>query len=79
MSVCDSMNMLYLLVEETEIVRLIGGICMSYSQGKAECMEKLVMGDMINVKGTDVDSCRFSVKNNFKDQRSLPLLRDTLT
>ena len=82
MSVCDSMNMLYLLVEETEIVRLIGGICMSYSQGKAECMEKLVkcvMGDMMNVKGTDVDSCRFSVKNNFKDQRSLPLLRDTLT
>ena len=34
--VCDSMNTLYLLVEETEIVRLVGGTYTSYSQGKAE-------------------------------------------
>ena len=31
-----SMNTLYLLVEETEIVRLVGGTYTSYSQGKAE-------------------------------------------
>ena len=37
MSVCDSMNTLYPLVEETEIVRLVGGKHTSYSQGKAEC------------------------------------------
>ena len=36
MSVCDSMNTLYPLVEETEIVRLVGGKYTSYSQGKAE-------------------------------------------
>ena len=36
MSVCDSMNMLYLLVEQTKIVCLLGGTCTSYSQGKAE-------------------------------------------
>ena len=36
MSVCDSMNMLYLLVEEAEIVRCLGGTCTPYSQGKAE-------------------------------------------
>ena len=34
--VCDSMKTLYLLVEETEIVRLVGGTYASYSQGKAE-------------------------------------------
>lgn len=34
--VCDSMNALYVLVEETEIVRLIGGTDTSYFQGKAE-------------------------------------------
>ena len=37
MSVCDSMNTLYPLVEEIEIVRLVGGKYTSYSQGKAEC------------------------------------------
>ena len=37
MSVCDSMNTLYPLVEETEIVRRVGGKYTSYSQGKAEC------------------------------------------
>ena len=37
MSVCDSMITLYPLVEETEIVRLVGGKYTSYSQGKAEC------------------------------------------
>ena len=37
MSVCDSMNTSYPLVEETEIVRLVGGKYTSYSQGKAEC------------------------------------------
>ena len=37
MSVCDSMNTLYPLVEETEIVRLVGGKYTSYSLGKAEC------------------------------------------
>ena len=37
MSVCDSTNTLYPLVEETEIVRLVGGKYTSYSQGKAEC------------------------------------------
>ena len=31
-----SMNTLYLLVEEIEIVRLVGGTYTSYSQGKAE-------------------------------------------
>ena len=36
MSVCDDMNTLYLLVEETEIVRLAGGTHRSYSQGKAK-------------------------------------------
>ena len=36
MSVCDSMKTFYLLVEETEIVRLVGGTYASYSQGKAE-------------------------------------------
>ena len=36
MSVCDSMNTLYLLVEDTDIVRLVGGTYGSYSQGKAE-------------------------------------------
>ena len=35
MSVGDSRNTLYLLVEETEIVRLVGAYT-SYSQGKAE-------------------------------------------
>ena len=34
--VCDSMNALYVLVEETEIVGLIGGTDTSYSQGNAE-------------------------------------------
>ena len=33
----------------------------------------------MSVKVTDDDGCRFSMKNNFKDQRSLPSLRDTLT
>ena len=33
---CESMNTLYLLVEETEIVRIVGGTYTSYSQGKAE-------------------------------------------
>ena len=32
----DSVNTLYLLVEETEIVRLVGRAYTSYSQGKAE-------------------------------------------
>ena len=32
MRVCDSMNTLYLLVEETEAVRLVGGTYASYSQ-----------------------------------------------
>ena len=36
MSVGDSMNTLYVLVEETEIVRHVGGAYTSYSQGKAE-------------------------------------------
>ena len=36
MSVCDSVITLHLLVEETEIVRLVGGKYTSYSQGKAE-------------------------------------------
>ena len=36
MSVCNSMKTLYLLVEETEIVRIVGGTYTSYSQGKAE-------------------------------------------
>ena len=36
MSVCDSINTLYLLVEETEIVRIVGGTYTSYSQGNAE-------------------------------------------
>ena len=36
MSVCDSMNMLFLLVEQTKIVRLVGRTCALYSQGKAE-------------------------------------------
>ena len=36
MSVCDSLTTLHLLVEEAEIVRLVGGKYTSYSQGKAE-------------------------------------------
>ena len=57
MRVCDSMNTLYLLVEETEAVRLVGGTYASYSQGKAEWKSSFrtcVRGDMMNVKGTDV-------------------------
>ena len=54
--VCDSMNALYVLVEETEIVRLIGGSDTSYFQGKAEWKSpfKSVRGDMMSVKSTDV-------------------------
>ena len=51
------MNTLYLLVEETEAVRLVGGTYASYSQGKAEWKSSFrtcVRGDMMNVKGTDV-------------------------
>ena len=57
MRVCDSMNTLYLLVKETETIRLVGGTYMrrilrARLNGKA----RLVCngGDMMNVKGTDV-------------------------
>ena len=33
----------------------------------------------MSIKDTDFDGCRFSMKTNFKDQRSLPPLGDTLT
>ena len=57
----DSMNTLtlYLLVEESEIVRLVGGTYTSYSQGKVEWKSSfnLVCKGcrlLMSVKGTDV-------------------------
>ena len=73
------MNMLYLPVEETKIVRLVGGTCQRILRARLNGKARLECNEIMSIKDTAFDGCRFSMKTNFKDQRSLPPLGDTLT